>query len=94
MDSDAALLLDTVHFAADKHRNQRRKDPDGTPYINHPIGTCFLMMPLKVAIKITITIMLIIINGRQVRLIFHIITDIYKRLFVPALTFINCCLVE
>nr|XP_020445567.1 guanosine-3',5'-bis(diphosphate) 3'-pyrophosphohydrolase MESH1 isoform X2 [Monopterus albus] len=38
MNSDAALLLETVNFAADKHRNQRRKDPEGTPYINHPIG--------------------------------------------------------
>lgn len=38
MNEQAALLLETVHFAADKHRNQRRKDADGTPYINHPIG--------------------------------------------------------
>jgi len=39
MSSSAALLLETVNFAAEKHRNQRRKDPDATPYINHPIGT-------------------------------------------------------
>ncbi|KAJ4947377.1 hypothetical protein JOQ06_009412 [Pogonophryne albipinna] len=38
MNSDAVLLLETVHFAAEKHRNQRRKDPEATPYINHPIG--------------------------------------------------------
>ncbi|XP_037548091.1 guanosine-3',5'-bis(diphosphate) 3'-pyrophosphohydrolase MESH1 [Nematolebias whitei] len=38
MSSDAALLLEAVHFAAYKHRNQKRKDPAGTPYINHPIG--------------------------------------------------------
>lgn len=38
MNSDASLLLETVNFAAEKHRNQRRKDPQGTPYINHPIG--------------------------------------------------------
>ena len=25
-------------FAADKHRNQRRKDADASPYINHPIA--------------------------------------------------------
>ena len=25
-------------FAAIKHKNQRRKDPENTPYINHPIG--------------------------------------------------------
>ncbi|XP_037304335.1 guanosine-3',5'-bis(diphosphate) 3'-pyrophosphohydrolase MESH1 [Pungitius pungitius] len=38
MNSDTALLLETVHFAAEKHRSQRRKDPEATPYINHPIG--------------------------------------------------------
>jgi guanosine-3',5'-bis(diphosphate) 3'-pyrophosphohydrolase len=25
-------------FAAIKHKNQRRKDPENTLYINHPIG--------------------------------------------------------
>lgn len=38
MNSDAVLLLETVNFAAEKHRNQRRKDVEQTPYINHPIG--------------------------------------------------------
>ncbi|ROL43621.1 Guanosine-3',5'-bis(diphosphate) 3'-pyrophosphohydrolase MESH1 [Anabarilius grahami] len=36
--SSTAVLLETINFAAEKHRNQRRKDPDATPYINHPIG--------------------------------------------------------
>ncbi|MDP2370518.1 HD domain-containing protein [Rhodoferax sp.] len=27
-----------VAFAADKHRNQRRKDEQASPYINHPIA--------------------------------------------------------
>ncbi|XP_026234041.1 guanosine-3',5'-bis(diphosphate) 3'-pyrophosphohydrolase MESH1 [Anabas testudineus] len=43
MNSDAALLLETVNFAAEKHRNQRRKDVDGTPYINHPIGVARIL---------------------------------------------------
>jgi guanosine-3',5'-bis(diphosphate) 3'-pyrophosphohydrolase len=30
-------LLAALRFAADKHRNQRRKDTEKTPYINHPI---------------------------------------------------------
>lgn len=30
-------LLTAIHFAADKHRDQRRKDEDASPYINHPI---------------------------------------------------------
>jgi len=34
---DAHRLLRAIRFSADKHRNQRRKDIDKTPYINHPI---------------------------------------------------------
>ncbi|XP_029985749.1 guanosine-3',5'-bis(diphosphate) 3'-pyrophosphohydrolase MESH1-like [Sphaeramia orbicularis] len=43
MDSDLAVLIETVNFAAEKHKNQRRKDPDGTPYINHPIGVARIL---------------------------------------------------
>ncbi|NXB23670.1 MESH1 pyrophosphohydrolase, partial [Rhagologus leucostigma] len=35
--SEMARLLEAVDFAARKHKDQRRKDPEGTPYINHPI---------------------------------------------------------
>lgn len=31
------LILSAVRFAANKHRNQRRKDAEASPYINHPI---------------------------------------------------------
>jgi (p)ppGpp synthase/HD superfamily hydrolase len=34
----AAGLLAALRFAAHKHRNQRRKDSEATPYINHPIA--------------------------------------------------------
>lgn len=30
-------LLDAIVFAAAKHRNQRRKDAEASPYINHPL---------------------------------------------------------
>ncbi|MFN8627531.1 MAG: HD domain-containing protein [Candidatus Binatia bacterium] len=33
----AAALLQASTFAARKHRDQRRKDADASPYINHPI---------------------------------------------------------
>lgn len=35
---DLALVLKALHFAADKHRAQRRKDAEASPYINHPIA--------------------------------------------------------
>jgi GTP diphosphokinase / guanosine-3',5'-bis(diphosphate) 3'-diphosphatase len=37
-DNTSALLLRAAAFAAHKHRNQRRKDADASPYINHPIA--------------------------------------------------------
>ena len=38
MKSELALLLKALAFAAHKHRDQRRKDPGASPYINHPIA--------------------------------------------------------
>ena len=35
---DLKLLLRALAFAARKHRDQRRKDPEASPYINHPIA--------------------------------------------------------
>ncbi|ELW62821.1 Guanosine-3',5'-bis(diphosphate) 3'-pyrophosphohydrolase MESH1 [Tupaia chinensis] len=43
MGSEAAQLLEAADFAARKHRLQRRKDPEGTPYINHPIGVARIL---------------------------------------------------
>lgn len=36
--ADVALILRASVFAAHKHRNQRRKDVDASPYINHPLA--------------------------------------------------------
>ncbi|XP_067829377.1 guanosine-3',5'-bis(diphosphate) 3'-pyrophosphohydrolase MESH1 isoform X2 [Heptranchias perlo] len=38
MSSDVQQILEAADFAAKKHKNQRRNDPEGTPYINHPLG--------------------------------------------------------
>jgi (p)ppGpp synthase/HD superfamily hydrolase len=35
---DVAVLLRALEFAASKHRDQRRKDKPGSPYINHLIS--------------------------------------------------------
>lgn len=34
---DIQILLIALRFASEKHRHQRRKDSEATPYINHPI---------------------------------------------------------
>jgi guanosine-3',5'-bis(diphosphate) 3'-pyrophosphohydrolase len=38
MKGELAPLLKALAFAAHKHRDQRRKDPEASPYINHPIA--------------------------------------------------------
>ncbi|HWO41933.1 MAG TPA: HD domain-containing protein [Candidatus Eisenbacteria bacterium] len=40
---DSLLLLQAIAFAADKHRDQRRKDKEASPYINHPIAVALLL---------------------------------------------------
>lgn len=39
----ANKLLRAVAFASEKHKNQRRKDVDASPYINHPIALADLL---------------------------------------------------
>ena len=40
---DTSRLLDAIAFASEKHANQRRKDADATPYINHPLAVARLL---------------------------------------------------
>jgi len=42
-ESDLKLLLKALQFFALKHRNQRRKDIDVSPYINHPISLASIL---------------------------------------------------
>jgi guanosine-3',5'-bis(diphosphate) 3'-pyrophosphohydrolase len=42
-ESGIALLLRALAFAAHKHRDQRRKDAEASPYINHPIALAELL---------------------------------------------------
>lgn len=43
MESNLQLVMKAANFAAVKHRKQRRKDPEETPYINHPIGVANIL---------------------------------------------------
>lgn len=36
-------LLGALAFASEKHRTQRRKDSDASPYINHPIAVATVL---------------------------------------------------
>lgn len=41
--AELASLLAALHFAADRHRLQKRKDSESSPYINHPIAVAELL---------------------------------------------------
>ena len=41
--SQLGSFVKAIAFAAEKHRNQRRKDADASPYINHPIALANLL---------------------------------------------------
>ena len=41
--SDLALMVKAIRFAAEKHRHQRRKDVEASPYINHPIAVAAVL---------------------------------------------------
>lgn len=40
---DIGRLLTAIEFAAHKHRDQRRKDPEASPYINHPLALAHVL---------------------------------------------------
>ncbi|HXG63873.1 MAG TPA: HD domain-containing protein [Blastocatellia bacterium] len=40
---DLPLIFKALKFSADKHRNQRRKDGQASPYINHPIDVAEIL---------------------------------------------------
>lgn len=40
----ASSILAALHFAAEKHRDQRRKGQGASPYINHPIEVAELLV--------------------------------------------------
>nr|CAD7428638.1 unnamed protein product [Timema monikensis] len=42
-DNVASILIKCTNFAAIKHKIQRRKDPEKTPYINHPVGVAYIL---------------------------------------------------
>jgi guanosine-3',5'-bis(diphosphate) 3'-pyrophosphohydrolase len=42
-DNPLAKVLNALAFASDRHRNQRRKDVEASPYINHPIALARLL---------------------------------------------------
>lgn len=43
-DLDIAVISRALVFSANKHRKQRRKDKDKTPYINHPLEVFDLLV--------------------------------------------------
>ena len=43
MSDNVIGVISAANFAAIKHKEQKRKDPEGTPYINHPLGVAHIL---------------------------------------------------
>ncbi len=48
MPTHMETVLQAAAFAAEKHRNQRRKDEEASPYINHPIQLAYILVQADV----------------------------------------------
>jgi guanosine-3',5'-bis(diphosphate) 3'-pyrophosphohydrolase len=48
MPTHMELVLQAAAFAAEKHRHQRRKDAEASPYINHPIQLAYILVQADV----------------------------------------------
>lgn len=44
MNQDLRLVLKAAFFSGEKHKDQRRRDVDETPYINHPLEVAYILM--------------------------------------------------
>jgi guanosine-3',5'-bis(diphosphate) 3'-pyrophosphohydrolase len=48
-------VFEALEFAAQKHGDQRRKDPEASPYINHPIALAHILWGAGVQDPVVIT---------------------------------------
>lgn len=56
MHHDLSLFLKAIKFSAEKHRRQRRKDEQASPYINHPIEVADILWTVGNIDDITVII--------------------------------------
>ena len=86
-----ALLLKAAAFAAEKHREQRRKGVDASPYINHPLEVAATLANVGCVIDVGTLVAAILHDtiedtsttgqeleamfGRQVRMLVEEVTD-------------------
>ncbi len=96
--NDMARLLEALHFSAQKHRDQRRKDRGASPYINHPIEVASVLATVGGVLDLTTLVAAVLHDtiedtattpeelearfGREVRLLVEEMTD-DKRLPKP-----------
>ncbi|HYL80229.1 MAG TPA: HD domain-containing protein [Candidatus Acidoferrum sp.] len=90
-ESYPALLLQALQFSAERHRDQRRKDQNASPYINHLIGVASVLANVGGVTEISVLVAAILHDtiedtrtsgaeiearfGRKVRLLVEEVTD-------------------
>jgi guanosine-3',5'-bis(diphosphate) 3'-pyrophosphohydrolase len=53
---DLKLIFEALLFAAEKHKDQRRKGRDASPYINHPIAVAYYLTRYCDVLDVTVVI--------------------------------------
>jgi len=62
-EEDLSVVLKAVKFSADKHKTQRRKGAEGSPYINHPIDVAETLWNLGGVRDISVIVAAILHDG-------------------------------
>jgi guanosine-3',5'-bis(diphosphate) 3'-pyrophosphohydrolase len=91
VETDSALLLRAATFSADRHRDQRRKGSDASPYINHPLAVADILANVGGVTDVTTLVAALLhdtiedtsaspeeleaLFGRNVRLLVEEVTD-------------------
>jgi guanosine-3',5'-bis(diphosphate) 3'-pyrophosphohydrolase len=89
--NNSTLLLNAASFAADRHRKQRRKGEDASPYINHPLDVANILAGIGGVTDTTILVAAVLHDtiedtsatseeledtfGREVRLLVEEVSD-------------------
>lgn len=64
LSSQMVEIVKTMNFACVKHKMQKRKDPEGTPYINHPIGEAWKSCGTCIKVSTLVFILMVVMRSK------------------------------
>ena len=85
-DNNIREVISAANFAAIKHKNQKRSDPEGTPYINHPLGVAHILSQVWRGGGGQ-SILHLIIRSLKIQIASHSVTNVKENIYfsIPAI---------